>query len=347
MNNISNITYYVKFTKIKIFKDSNNLIIIMGIRGLNTFIKKVCPECITTNKISKYSGKVFGIDASILLYKYRHVSNIDESFVNSHIIGFLNRIKYYIKNKITPVFIFDGIPPEQKKITLKKRQTIKRKIYEKIEILQDLSANNEIEQKEIDKEINNLSRQIINVTKTHITEVKTLLDILGINYYDAPDEAEKYCVFLQQNKIIDYIVTDDTDIFTFGGVNVLKSSIKNDLIETDIQKFLQKIDYTKLKFIDFCILSGCDYLSYVPNLAINTVYTLFKKFDNIEDIIKLNKYSFPDEYYNAEELKNIRLIFSKFEYDIPKPLEQKVINKIEFSNYLQTMNIKNPIKFFN
>ena len=50
----------------------------MGIRGLNTFIKKVCPECITTNKISKYSGKVFGIDASILLYKYRHISNIDE-----------------------------------------------------------------------------------------------------------------------------------------------------------------------------------------------------------------------------------------------------------------------------
>jgi len=48
--------------------------------------------------------------------------------VNSHIIGFLNRIKYYLNNKITPVFIFDGVPPEQKKITLKKRQSIKRKI---------------------------------------------------------------------------------------------------------------------------------------------------------------------------------------------------------------------------
>lgn len=316
----------------------------MGIRGLNTFIKKVCPECITTNKISKYSGKVFGIDASILLYKYRHISNIDESCVNSHIIGFLNRIKYYLNNNIIPVFIFDGVPPEQKKITLKKRQSIKRKIYEKIEILQDLSPDNESEQREIDKEINNLSRQIINVTKTHITDVKVLLDILGINYYDAPDEAEKYCVFLQQNKIIDYIVTDDTDVFTFGGVNVLKSSIKNDLIETDIEQFLLKIGYTRLKFIDFCILSGCDYLSYVPNLAINTVYTLFKKLDNIEDIMKLNKYAFPEEYSNAEEVKNIRLIFSNFEYEIPKPLEMKVINKIEFKNYLERINIKNPTK---
>jgi flap endonuclease-1 len=316
----------------------------MGIRGLNTFIKKICPECILTNKISKYSGKIFGIDASILLYKYRHISNIDESCVNSHIIGFLNRIKYYLNNKIIPVFIFDGIPPDQKKNTLKKRQSIKRKIYEKIEILQDLNPDNELEQIEIDKEIINLSRQIINVTKKHILEVKELLDILGINYYDAPDEAEKYCVFLQKNNIIDYIVTDDTDVFTFGGVNIIKSSIKNDIIEINIEQFLQKIGYSKSKFIDFCILSGCDYLSNVPNLAINTVYTLFKKLNSIEDIIKLNKYAFPEEYYNVDEIKNIRLIFSNLEYETVKPLKYKEINKIELKNYLEKINIKNSIK---
>lgn len=317
----------------------------MGIRGLNTFIKKVCPECITTNKIDKYTGKTFGIDASILLYKYRHISNIDESCVNSHIIGFLNRIKYYLNNKITPIFIFDGIPPEQKKITLKKRQTIKKKIYEKIEILQDLNPDNELEKKEIDKEINNLSRQIINVTKAHITEVKKLLDVLGINYYDAPDEAEKYCVFLQQHNIIDYIVTDDTDVFTFGGKNILKSSIKNDLIETNIELFYEKIGYSKSKFIDFCILSGCDYLSYIPNLAINTVYSLFKKLETIEDIIKLNKYSFPDEYTNCNDIKNVRLIFSNYDYENPKILQQKTINKIEFKEFLENMKIKNVNKY--
>ena len=116
---------------------------IMGIRGLNAFIKKTCPESITTNKINKYSGKVFGIDASILLYKYRHISNLDTNCINSHIIGFLNRIIYYKNNNITPVFIFDGIPPEQKKNTLKKRQSIKRKIYEKIELLQDITTASE------------------------------------------------------------------------------------------------------------------------------------------------------------------------------------------------------------
>lgn len=315
----------------------------MGIRGLNTFIKKICPECIITNRINKYSGKIFAIDASILIYKYRHISNIDETMVNSHIIGFLNRVKYYYNNNITPVFVFDGSPPYQKKITIKKRQLIKRKIYEKIEILQELNTEDESEQKEIQKEINNLSKQIINVTKTHIIEIKNLLDLLGINYYEAPDEAEKYCVFLQKNNIIDYIVTDDTDIFTFGGINVLKSTIKNDLIEINIDLFLDKIKYSKKKFIDFCILSGCDYMPYVPNLAINTVYTLFKKFDSIEDIIKLNKYYFPEEY-NAEYINEIRSIFIDFNYEKPIPLESKNINKIELINFLEKINIKNPKK---
>jgi flap endonuclease-1 len=317
----------------------------MGIRGLNTFIKKTCPECIIINKINQYSGKTFGIDASILLYKYRHISNIDESCINSHIIGFLNRIKYYQKNNIIPVFIFDGLPPEEKKITLKKRQTIKKKIYEKIEILQDIKPTTDTEKEEIDKEINNLSRQIINVTQTHVAEVKKLLNLLGINYYDAPDEAEKYCVFLQQKKIIDYIVTDDTDVFTFGGTNVLKSTIKNDLIETNIDLFLKKIGYSKKKFIDFCILSGCDYLPYVPNLAINTVYSLFKKFETIEDIIKLNKYLFPEEYLQENYINKIRNIFDKFEYPEPKLLNNNSINKIELKNFLEKINIKNTKKY--
>jgi len=60
--------------------------------------------------------------------------------------------------------------------------------------------------------------------------------------------------------------------------------------------------------------------------------------------MKLNKYAFPEEYSNAEDLKNIRLIFSTFEYETPKHLEHKVINKIEFKNYLERMNIKNPTK---
>ena len=311
----------------------------MGIRGLNTFIKKICPEAIINCNIEKYNGKKFGIDASILLYKYRHISNLDENLTNSHIIGFLNRIKYYKNCNIIPIFIFDGMPPEQKKITLKKRQNIKKKIYEKIEILQDINPSSEIEKEEINKEINKLSCQIINVTKNHVIDVKKLLNILEIDYYDAPDEAEKYCVYLQKNNIIDYIITDDTDVFTFGGINILKSTIKNYIVEIDIKLLKEKLEYNNDKFIDFCILSGCDYLPYVPNLAINTVYTLFKKYNNIEDIIKLNKYNFPEEY-NNKELSEVRKIFKEFNYEKPHELNNNLINKEKLKEFLENNNIK-------
>ena len=324
----------------------------MGIRGLNTFIKKVCPECIITNHISVYSGKTFAIDASILLYKYRHISNIDTSCNHSHIIGFFNRIKYYKNNNIIPIFVFDGIPPEQKKITLKKRQAVKKKIYEKIEILQDINSNtlqSDYEKEEIEKEINKLSCQIINVTKTHINEVKKLLDIINVKYYDAPDEAEKYCVYLQKCNIVDYIVTDDTDVFTFGGKNILKCSVKNNLTEIKIDEFLQKINYDMKKFIDFCILSGCDYLPYVPSLAINTVYSHFKKKNTIEEIIEINKYSFPEEYTNGD-LNKVRRIFDTFNYEFPstnnnfnynyEPTENQ-LNKEFLLSFLENLNLSN------
>ena len=317
----------------------------MGIRGFNAFIKKICPECITEHSITKYSNKILAIDASILLYKYRHISNISEACVNSHLFGFINRIKLYNKYNITPVFVFDGIPPEQKKITLKKRQLTKRKIYEKIEILQDITTNNEEEQDEINKEINKLTCQIINVTKQHIDDVKELLDILNIQYYDAPDEAEKYCVYLQKEKLIDYIVSDDTDVFTFGGYNVLKSSIKNNkVVEIDIDTLLEKLEYTRPKFIDFCILAGCDYLPYIPSLAINTVFTLFKKYDSIEDIMRLNKYIFTEEY-NSSELEIVRNLFVKFEYDKINavPEIKKEVNLEELEIFLKKNNLKTTV----
>ena len=313
----------------------------MGIRGLNTLIKKLCPESMITRDISYYNGKSFIIDASILMYKFRHISTMNESLkINSHIIGFINRIKFYLNNNIKPVFVFDGKPPIEKKNTLLKRQQNKTKIKEKIELLQDIDCNTSEEKDEINIEIKKLESQVIYVTREHVNECKKLLELLSIEYYDAPDEAEKYCVYLYKNGFGDYIVSDDTDVFTFGGNKVLKSSIKNNIIETDLDLFLTKTDYKFNKFIDLCILAGCDYLPFIPSLGINTVYTLFKKHDCIEDIIKLNKYSIPEDY----NYENVRKIFTEYNYDIPVKQKLLDINKYELKKFLEEYKIKNTIK---
>lgn len=314
----------------------------MGIKGLNTFIKKICPECIKNKTISEFRGSRIAIDASILLYKYVHIANINANLENSHIIGFINRVNMYKNNEIKPIFVFDGVPPEEKRETLKKRQLIKKKINEKIEILQELSKNitEEEKKKSINEEILKLTNQIVYVTKEHINDCKNVLKLMGIPFFDAPDEAEKYCVFLYKQSIVDYVVSDDTDVFTFGGYNIIKTTMKNSLTEMDLNIFLEKINYSHSKFIDFCILSGCDYLQYIPSLAINTVYNLFKKYDTIEEIINLNKYTFPQEY----NFEKIRTIFNNFNYEIPV-IEDIYYNKEDFEKFLINKNIKNYQKY--
>jgi flap endonuclease-1 len=103
----------------------------MGITGLKKFLEKHCPHAITERKLSDYSGKKLGIDISIFLYKYLY--NFGD-----HIVGLTRLIVRLLKNKITPIFIFDGKPPKEKDGTLiqrKKRKdclTIKSMVFQKV-----------------------------------------------------------------------------------------------------------------------------------------------------------------------------------------------------------------------
>ena len=179
----------------------------MGIRGLNALIKKHSPDCITQNDIKKYYGKTVAIDTSILLYKFRYASKLE----NSHLVGIANRVKFYVMNGILPVFIFDGVPPEAKNVTLEKRHAAKEKIYIRLEELKQKVPDNEIEEKEINTEIEKLQSQIIAVKKYHIDQCKEFLEKSGVPYCTAPSDAEKYCAFLQRNNLVDYTITDDSD----------------------------------------------------------------------------------------------------------------------------------------
>ncbi len=66
--------------------------------------------------------------------------------------------------------------------------------------------------------------------------------------------------------------------------------------QTEGKKMIEDFGINEDKFIDFCILCGCDYSPSIPRLGNVTIMKLIKQYDSIEEIMKHTKYNFPENY---------------------------------------------------
>jgi flap endonuclease-1 len=249
-----------------------------------------------------------------------------------------------MSNGILPVFVFDGDPPDAKRNTIQKRQDNKERLYVRIEELRTLEnkAETDEDKKVFSEEIIKLSSQIIRIKKSHITECKELLEKSGIPYCTAPADAEKYCAFLQKSGLIDYTVTDDTDALTFGCEKIIKTSI-NKIIQIDTNKVLENFGMTREMFIDFCILSGCDYSDTIASVGPVTSFNAIKHHKSIDNYIE--SLTVKPENFNFEIA---RKIFTEFDYIIPEKFTINSCDKKDLLKFLKENNFKENIiiKFF-
>jgi len=58
-------------------------------------------------------------------------------------------------------------------------------------------------------------------------ECQELLQMFGIPYLIAPQEAEAQCAWLNEAGLVDGVVTDDSDVFLFGGQRVYRHIFEN------------------------------------------------------------------------------------------------------------------------
>ena len=86
----------------------------MGIKLLNSLIKKRCGNMNNLISLYRLKGKIITIDISIYLYRFKSVDKLME---NMYILCSL--MCFY---KIKPLFIFDGIPSHLKNDELEASQ---------------------------------------------------------------------------------------------------------------------------------------------------------------------------------------------------------------------------------
>jgi len=124
------------------------------------------------------------------------------------------------------------------------------------------------------------------VNQTMVTECQQLLRLFGLPFITAPMEAEAQCAELVRLGLVDGIVTDDSDIFLFGGTRVYKNMFnQGKFVECYLASDLQR-DYNldRQKFINLAHLLGSDYAEGIPHVGPVNALELLSEFPGMRGL---------------------------------------------------------------
>ena len=141
----------------------------MGIKHLNRFIATRCNDAaIRKIHLSELSGKKIAIDASIYLYRF-----ISDDRLLEQLYLMLSIFSHY---NIIPIFVFDGVAPQEKQELIKERREIKQRAeekYNKLQAIENIVDNDE--KQDIAIEMLRLKKDFVRIKDTDIKMVKSLL----------------------------------------------------------------------------------------------------------------------------------------------------------------------------
>lgn len=123
------------------------------------------------------------------------------------------------------------------------------------------------------------------VTQIMINECQQLLALFGLPYVTAPMEAEAQCAELVSLGLVDGIVTDDSDIFLFGGTRVYKNMFnQSKFVECYLTSDFEK-EYAlhRQKLISFAHLLGSDYTEGLPGIGPVTALEIVTEFPSLAE----------------------------------------------------------------
>ena len=321
----------------------------MGIPNLLRLLRNIT----TRQPLSSYRGKRAGIDGYTWLHRSLYCigdgilkSPID---ISRCINFFTKKLQLLLKNDITPIFIFDGDKLPMKNNEEDKRE-IKRKEY--LRESENLLKMNNI-YGAIFKKI-----ESFDVTPEFAYEFMKILNTYKIEYYVAPYEADAQLAYLSYINYVDFIITEDSDLLAYGCNCVLfkLGSLKNELPDVGEEILYENLkkskeirlkNFSKDKFLNFCILCGCDYLK-IPGVGPKLSNEALNKF---EDYNRFLGYIFTKNCTQGsitETIKRYEKSFLTFRYQVVYcPIEKKMkyFHNINEKSYPFLDKYKNDLSF--
>jgi len=321
----------------------------MGIKNLNSVLKNynIFPKF----TVEHIKSSVVAVDFSLFLYRFIYNQN-------NPVECFLRQVILFLKNNILPVYVLDGEAPEEKYNILNKRAMKRFKISEELNQLLELKEKL-IDEKSspvkigmLEQEILKLEKKCVHFSREIIQNILDFFNLCGIPVIQSQYESDWVLAKLNQYYLVDYVLSEDSDLLAFGARKILKNfSIKDEtFLLYDREAILRTLELNQNEFVDMCILCGCDYAPKIKNMTCQKSFELIKEWKEIENL-NIN--------CNMENIYMARNIFMKeidknyineldekidkkeFQY---KKLEEYLENKID-KKYLIPIFIRSCKKF--
>jgi flap endonuclease-1 len=280
----------------------------MGIKGLGKFIRSKHPQALREVSLASFRGKQVAVDAPIFMYRFCAVNP------DTFLAMFQRQIQTFQKHDIVPTYVFDGartatqtclkngVQQDLKTETLQLRRKRKANWKEKAED-ESLSV---AERLSFQQKVNNVP------TAEKYRELKQMLVEWEIPFLVAEGDAEKKCVELCKAGKAEVVFSEDFDVLPFGW-NLCTGLGRKKMVEYDVKILCDSLRLTHEEFVDFCILSGCDYCCTIGNIGPVRALKLLQVHHSIENILQYidrSKYKVHDHFPYTEARKEFQTFCS-------------------------------------
>ncbi|KAG7380688.1 Rad2 nuclease [Phytophthora pseudosyringae] len=305
----------------------------MGVTGLLPVLKSVTDQV----HVSKYAGKTVGVDASGWLYKGAYSCPVDLVMgrpTDAYLNFAVQHIKMLQDHYITPILVFDGAP-----LPSKAQENIARGRSRRDWRLKAKKMLQENDEDQDSRAVFSACTRAVSVTNDMVMSLIAVLRRMDITFYVAPYEADAQLAFLSRQKIVDVVISEDSDCVPYG-VKTTLLKLEPDGWGKELKRRslganeeLSFVGWTEGMFIQLCVLAGCDYCPSVPGVGIITAYKLVSKYNTPMKVLKALQQqkgsSLPEEFaehfYSAILTYRHQLVFD------PRDAKLKMLSPLDVS----------------
>jgi flap endonuclease-1 len=267
------------------------------------------------------SNKTIAVDAYNTIYQFLSIirgpdgTPLKDSHgaVTSHLSGLFYRTINLLEHKITPVFVFDGIPPALKQRTIEARMSRRREAQEQWE---KALKEGMLEEARVH------AMASTRISKEIVQSAKELLGYMGIACVQAPSEGEAQAARMTNEGLVYASATQDYDIFLFGADVAIRNLTisgrrklprKNVFIDitperVELSRLLSHLGLNRKQLVWLGMLMGTDFNEGIAGIGPKTALKIVREKKSLEEITAYVREKYSKEFeVDPREIEDVFL----------------------------------------